>query len=167
MVVPTPVEVVVLSGREAGVVEDEGGFSGVGVEFEVDDGVDAWVPVTGAPGLHDALIGDEFNVAAGDLTAELGEGSAWGGIDGRIHAGEGGELLLVEDGLVEALGAGVEVDLVMDGSAGLGGSGGGLLCLGLRAGQRGGGKGRGDACEGVAAGGILIHGDLRGVGQNC
>ena len=67
---PTGVEGVVFACGEGGVVEDEGGFGGVGFEFEMDDGVDAGIPVGGAPGLDDSLVGDQFDGATYDFTAE-------------------------------------------------------------------------------------------------
>ena len=107
---------VVFACGEACVIEDEGDLGGAGLELEVDDGVDACVPVCGAPGLDDALAGDKLDVAADDEAAEEREGSAGAGIDGGGKAGKGGELLLVEEGLIEALGGGLEVNFVVDGS---------------------------------------------------
>ena len=111
---PAEVEVIVFAGGEAGVIEDESGFSGAGFEFEVDDGVDAGIPVGGAPGLNDAAVGDEFDVAACDEAAEQPEGAPGSGVDGGREAGEGGELLLIEDGFIQTLRGGVECDFVMN-----------------------------------------------------
>src|SRR5208337_182770 len=118
---------VVLTGGEAGVVEDHAGFSSAGLEFEVDDGIDAGVPMTGAPCLYDALVGDKFDVAADDETAKHGECAASHRVDGGRQAGEGGKLLLVEDGLTKTVGAGLEFDFVMDRGAVLIRGGGGFL----------------------------------------
>ena len=130
MAVPAGVEGVVVAGGEAGVVEDQRGFGGAGLKFEVDDCVNAGVPVSGAPCLDDSLVGHEFDVAALDFGAEEAEGSAGGGVDGGGKSREGGELLLVEDGFIEAVRAGFEVDLVVDGGEGLMGGRGGLFCCG-------------------------------------
>ena len=54
--VPARIQVIVLAGGEAGVVEDQGGFRVARIELEVGDGVDAGVPVSGAPSLYDALV---------------------------------------------------------------------------------------------------------------
>ena len=52
--------------------------------------------------MHDALVGDEFDVATEDSCAEYGEGSAGFAMDVSRLVGEGRELLGVEkDGLLE------------------------------------------------------------------
>src|SRR5580698_7830961 len=114
MLMPAGIERVVFAGGEADVIEDQRRFSGAGFEFKANNRIDPGVPVPRAPGLHDALAGDQFDIAAGDEAAEHGERSAGGGVNGGRHAGEGGELLLVENGVIEPLRAGLEVDLVVN-----------------------------------------------------
>ena len=164
VVVRAPVEGVVVAGGKAGVVEDEGRLDAAGFEFEADDGVDTGIPMCGAPGLDDSLIGDELDGAADDEAAELREGSAGSGIDGGGQAREGGELLLVEDGGVKALRGGVEVDLVVDRGAGLIRGGflvwSGLFVLG--AGDVSGGEGC-NGGNGMAAGANSVHGTSVGL----
>ena len=156
VVVPAPVEVVVLAGGEAGVVEDQRGLGGAGFELEVNDRVDAGIPMGWPPCLHDPLVEDQFDIAANDEAAELREGSSRRRVNCGGHAAEGSELLLVEDGFVEPLRAGMKVDLVMDGSERPVSRVGGLLGHGwlLRAQgrQRGYSQRCGDGGEGAAAG---------------
>jgi len=172
--VPAEVQMVVFAGGEAGVVEDERGLVGTRFEFEVDDGVDAGVPVGGAPGLDDsrigAAVGDELNVAASDEAAEHPQGAAGSGVDGGGEAREGGKLFLIEDSFIKALRAGVEFDFVMNRGAGRVEAGGGLLLhlrlLSMQAGEGDGGEGRGNCCEDAAACGDGrgwggVHRDLR------
>jgi hypothetical protein len=156
MAVPAPVQGVVFAGGEAGVVEDQRGLGGAGFELEVNDRVDAGIPMGWPPCLHDPLVEDQFDIAANDEAAELREGSSRRRVNCGGHAAEGSELLLVEDGFVEPLRAGMKVDLVMDGSERPVSRVGGLLGHGwlLRAQgrQRGYSQRCGDGGEGAAAG---------------
>jgi len=139
--VPARIQVIVLAGGEAGVVKDHGGPGRFWPELKVDDGVGAGVPVCGAPGLNDALVGDELNSSTNDEAAKLRECPAGGWVDGCGQSGKRRELLLVEEGLVKAVGTGLEIDLVVDGCAGrIGGVSRFLGCrlLDLRADHRGG-----------------------------
>jgi len=70
MSMPTSVEVVELADRETGVVKDDGGTGGCGLEFEVGDRIEAWIPVSGTPCLNNASINNELDVAANDLVLE-------------------------------------------------------------------------------------------------
>ena len=94
-------------------------FAALGLNSKVDDGVDAGVPMSGTPSLNDALVGYKFDVAADDEAAKHRECAASQGVDDGRQAGEGGKLLLVEDGQIKTVGAGLEFDFVMDRGAGL------------------------------------------------
>ena len=81
MRVPPPFEVGEVAFREAGVIEDDGGFRVMRLQFETDDGVEAGFPGRGTPCLHDSLVGDELDVAPFDELSEEGKGAACRGID--------------------------------------------------------------------------------------
>ncbi len=61
---PAGIQMVVLAGGKARMVEDQCGFGSARVEFEMDDGIDARLPMCGTPGLHDPLIWDQLYIAA-------------------------------------------------------------------------------------------------------
>ena len=63
--------------REACVVEDEFCAGAFGNELEFNEGVDTWIPAEFTPGLNDALVGNEFDVATDDVVAEDAEGATW------------------------------------------------------------------------------------------
>lgn len=70
MVVPAPVERVVVAGGEGGVVEEQRGFSAARLELEADKRVEAGGPSGRTPGLDDPPIGYQFNVTAFDEAAK-------------------------------------------------------------------------------------------------
>lgn len=132
MIVPAPVEVIVLAGWKAGVIEGQGCAGSMRAEFKVDDRVDPGVPMGRTPGLDDALVLDQLHVAAHNEPSKQGEGPARSWVDGGRQPGEGGELLLVQQGDVDALWGGLEFEIVVNGGARLvGGCGGFLLHRGL------------------------------------
>src|SRR5271155_670517 len=66
-----------LAFRKAGMVEYDLGAGALLHEFELRNGIDAERPAAGAPGLHDALVWNEFDVTSGDVAAEEGEGASY------------------------------------------------------------------------------------------
>ena len=113
---------------ESGVVEDNFCAGGVVDELEFGDRINTRRPVDDSPGLNDALIRDELDVAAEDVPAKEGEGASGSASDLRRriakgHAGlHGGaevndfvKLLGIEQGLVDALARRFEDGLLMNG----------------------------------------------------
>ena len=88
------------------------------LQIKTNDGIRAGVPSGGTPGLDDALVGDEFDIATEDSCTEHGEGSAGFAMDVSRLVGEGRELLGVKKDGVDACGSGLEIDLLAQGSAG-------------------------------------------------
>src|ERR1700693_810975 len=76
VLLPALVEVIVIAFGETGVIEDDECAGALRFEFKFHDGVDAGIPMRGAKGLHDALIGWEFYIAPFDETAKGGKGAA-------------------------------------------------------------------------------------------
>lgn len=147
---------VVIAFGEGGVIENDRG-DGIGwLEDEARDGIVARIPVTGPPGLDDALIGDELDIATDDLAFEHCKGAAFFGVDVGGEAGEGGELFGVEKRGVDAIGAGFDFDFLAEGSAFFVGGCPGCLLHGLLGQEFREGEGSGgEDGEGVAAGGKM------------
>src|SRR5262249_6116366 len=113
--VPAAFEVLALTLREARVVEDEPRPGALRLELELRDRVDARLPVADAPGLDDPLIGDQLDVAPLDHPAETGEGATDLRVDlGRGSAAELAELTGIGERLVDALGARIDNDFLVD-----------------------------------------------------
>src|SRR5579863_10762573 len=74
--VPAGEQVLRVAVGKATVIEGEFGPGAAFGEFEFHDRVGAGVPVFGAPGLYDSLVGNELDLAADDDAAERGEGAA-------------------------------------------------------------------------------------------
>ena len=51
-------------------VQHERGSTARGLQFKMHDGIDAWIPMRRALGLHDAPIGNQFNVSPLDQSTE-------------------------------------------------------------------------------------------------
>src|SRR4051794_33284423 len=114
--VPAAFEVLALALRKARMVEDQPRPGALRLELELRDRIDARLPVADAPGLDDPLIGHQLDVAPLDHPAEAGEGAADLRIDlGRGSAAELAELAGIGERFVDALGAGIENDFLMDG----------------------------------------------------
>ena len=73
---PSNGKVLAISGREAGMVEDELGTGALGIELEAYDGKDAGFPTGLAPCLNDALVGYQLELPANDVVAEDAECAA-------------------------------------------------------------------------------------------
>lgn len=74
-------------------IEDDRGLGRVGLQLESDDRVDAGVPGSRAPCLHDPLVGDELDISSFDQLPEGRKGAADSGVDLGRCTGERGELL--------------------------------------------------------------------------
>jgi len=83
-------------------------------KIKPNDGIGAGIPSRGTPGLDDALVGDQFDIATEDSRAEHGEGSAGFAMDVSKLVGEGRELLGVEKDGVDARGSSFEIDLLVE-----------------------------------------------------
>ena len=83
-------------------------------KIKPNDGIGAGIPSRGTPGLDDAPVGVEFDIATEDSCAEHGEGSAGFAMDVSILVGEGRELLGVEKDGVDARGSSFEIDLLVE-----------------------------------------------------
>src|SRR5579864_5201187 len=79
----------------------------------------------GAPSLNDPLTGDQFDVSPDNHCTKHRKGAARRGIDRRGHTGESGELLRVEENLVDALRRGLQFDFLVK-------RGASLVCSGAR-----------------------------------
>ena len=125
--IPAVCEVFSGAGGEADVVKDNFCAGGLNDELEFSDGKDAGGPTGDAPGLDDALVWQEFELAADDVAAEDAEGAAefaadLGGIfverEGGAGAAEDGDFLELQgigEGFVDAGGRGFEGRFLMDG----------------------------------------------------
>src|ERR1700679_3831193 len=113
MRIPSPFEMGEVAFRESCVIEDDGGFRVMRLQFETHYGVKAGLPSGGEPRLDGTLVGEELSAASLDELAGGGEGRACPGIDFGRHACQRGELLGAKKQLVDALLGGVEGDLVM------------------------------------------------------
>lgn len=102
MGVPAFKKVIVVAFGKAVMIQDQYGGGGLRLQVEAGDGVDAGIPVSGTEGLDYALDGDEFDVAAFDLSLEKFESSAGGGIDFGGETGEGSELFRIEKNFIDA-----------------------------------------------------------------
>lgn len=102
-------------------VENNARLCALLLKIKTNDGIDAGIPSRGTPGLDDALVGVQFDVATEDSCAEQGEGSAGFAMDVSRLVGEGRELLGVEKDGVDARGSSFEIDLLVKrGASGVG-----------------------------------------------
>lgn len=141
-------------------IEKDTSLCALRLEIKTNEGIGAGIPSGRAPGLNDALIGEQFNVATEDPGAKHGEGASGFAVDVGRLVREGRELFGVEKDGVDASGSGFEIDLLMQGSAR--GVGGRRRRRGL---SRGGKKVRGtvgdesgDGCGDKVAAGESEHG---------
>ena|ERR1700728_663727 len=95
-------------------VENERALLSARLQFEMNEGVDAWIPMRGAPGLNNPLARDELNIAADNQPAKHREGASGRGIDCRRHSRKRSKLFLLDNRIVKTLRTGFEVKLVMD-----------------------------------------------------
>src|SRR5215210_2191846 len=101
--------------RKTGVVENQPGAVALGLELEPGDRVDAGLPVADPPGLDEPLVRHQLEVPSRDHAAETRKGTAGFSRDlGGGSAGHLAELLGVRERLVDALGAGVDDDFLMN-----------------------------------------------------
>ena len=116
---PSRVEIVVLSLRKTGVIENNECLCTLLFEFKANNGVDARSPSGRTPGLDDALIWDELDIATEDSCAKHGKGTA----SFRVNIGglvrESGELLGIEKDAVDARKGRFENDFLVQGCAGV------------------------------------------------
>src|ERR1700720_137425 len=70
MALPSFRQMFCLAFGESRVVEDQFGAGTLFDEFELRDGIDAGVPVDHAPGLHDAVVRNQFDLAANDVATK-------------------------------------------------------------------------------------------------
>src|ERR1700733_10968028 len=103
VVVPSPFQVVEVSFGKTFVVQDHKRSASRWFELKFCNGIDAGVPMSGPPRLHDSLVRNQLDVPSGDLSSEHGESSARFRVDLRRHTGECGELLCIQEGLVDTL----------------------------------------------------------------
>ena len=73
---PACCETFAIAGWEAGVIEDDFRSGALLEQFEMGDGVDSGVPFHGAPGLNDSLVGDQLDLASGNVGSKDAERSA-------------------------------------------------------------------------------------------
>jgi hypothetical protein len=99
---------------DSGLIEDDPGSSCAFRQLELHQRVVTGRPGRLAPRLHNPSIGDKFDIAAFNLTAEQFERSTRLALDlGRRH-GKRAEFLRVEKGRVDAGGGCFEIDLLMN-----------------------------------------------------
>src|SRR5262245_48722980 len=102
---------------ESGVIQDHTRFRSFGDEVEANDGVHSVVPVLDAPGLDDALVRQQFNVATAEHAAEARECATGLAADlGRCARTELAELLGAGERLVHAAWSGIQDKLLANGS---------------------------------------------------
>lgn len=95
-------------------VHDKAGFRALGLQLKFHDRVDSVGPIADAPGLHDALIGQEFDVSPRDHAAKARKRASRLAIDSRRCApGEITKLFGIEECVVDAFGAGGERDFLV------------------------------------------------------
>ena len=87
------------------------------LKIKANNGIDAGIPSGGTPGLDDALIGHQFDVATEDSCAKNGEGSAGLTVDVGRLVGEGRELPGVEKSGIDPGRSGFQIDVLMEGGA--------------------------------------------------
>jgi len=114
---PSRVETVGVSGREASVIEKKGRLRAASFQFKFHDGVNAWAPMAGTPRLDDSLVGRQLDISAGDDSAEQRKCAAYLGVDLCRKARECGKLLWVQQRFIDALRTDLEVGLVMQSHA--------------------------------------------------
>lgn len=86
-------------------------------KIKTNDGISAGIPSGGTPGLDDALVGDQFDVATENSSAKHREGSAGFAVDVGGFMGEGRELFGVKKDSIDARGSGFEIDVLVQGGA--------------------------------------------------
>jgi len=96
------------------VVENERALLCARFQFEVNDGINARIPVRRAPGLDNSLTGDKFDVASDNLSAKHRKGPASRSVDRRWQSRKSSKLLLVDNHFIKALWTRFEVKLVMN-----------------------------------------------------
>jgi hypothetical protein len=103
------------------VVENNARLCTLLLKIKTNDGIGAGIPSRGTPGLDDALVGVQFDIATEDSCTEQGEGSTGFAMDVSRLAGEGRKLLGVEKDGVDARGSSFEIDLLVErGASGVG-----------------------------------------------
>ena len=71
----------------------------------------------GAPRLHDPLVWDQLDISSDDLSSEQGKGSPRFGVDLGRRTRECRELLCIQKHLIDALRAGLKLDILVQGCA--------------------------------------------------
>src|SRR5271170_1879026 len=113
MRVPSPRQMVKVAFWKTCVVKDHSSSGTLCFQFDADDRVDAGIPMRRTPRLHDSLVGDQFDASPFNLSAKGSESSARFRVDLGRHAGEGSELLRVQENLIDALRARLEINLLV------------------------------------------------------
>ena len=129
---PAGGEVLAQAFGEGRVVENEFGAGTFGGELEFCDRERTGIPIGHAPGLDDALIGDEFEMASQDKTGEKRERAAdfavdfrWGsagrqaGLHGITQEDDAMELFCFGERFVDALAVCLENNFLMNGFRGM------------------------------------------------
>src|ERR1700722_3554491 len=89
---PSCIKTVKFLFMNAGVIQNEQGSLAMRLEFEADNRIYALIPPLRAPGLNNALIGDQLDVSGNDQATEDLERPAWFWIDFGAHSGKRSEL---------------------------------------------------------------------------
>lgn len=96
------------------VVQDDFGLLAPLFQFKFDERIDAGLPVGGTPGLNDPLSGNQLNVSPHDQATEERKGATRFAIDPGGRTCEGGKLFGIQQGVVNALTARLNIDLLME-----------------------------------------------------
>src|SRR5260221_9529597 len=112
---PAALEVLLLRRRKTGMVKDEPGLGALLLELESGDRVDAILPRLGAPCLDDPLIGRQLDIAPHHHSSKAGKGTTRFGADlGWSPTAHRAELLSDSERFIDALGAGLKNNFLMD-----------------------------------------------------
>src|ERR1700722_3251987 len=103
VVVPSPLQVVEVSFGKPFMVQDHERCASLWFERKLGNGVDARIPMSGPPRLHDSLVGNQLDIPSDDLASEHGKSPAWFWVDLLRHTRECRELPGIQENLVDAL----------------------------------------------------------------
>src|SRR6266404_1162908 len=96
------------------VIKDNACSRSLRLQCKPRDRICAFGPGDDAPSLNDSLIGNQFEVAANDVSFEKRERAADVAIDFRSASGKIGELFGIKKRLVNFLRTGVEIDFLVN-----------------------------------------------------
>src|ERR1700733_12737780 len=103
VVVPSPLQVVEIPFGKPFMVQDHKRSPSLRLEHKRSNGIDAGIPMSRPPGLHDSLARNQLDIPSDDLASEHGKSSARFRVDLRRHTGECSELLCIQKHLIDAL----------------------------------------------------------------